>query len=232
VVDGFACKWLPGASTLRTAKGGIKETRFSNGGLSNQFLVELTRSHPFPTGKGGAPKSSVAQLYCCAKGGPPAKRGVYTGMRRTVKHLAVTGGIFALLLGSLLVWKADYFLLPFASLEQAGRKASGHIYANSYNSGRVTHLVITRPEAGRPQSYLAWIEDDPQHGAPVVSDCEDWTTPPLPLFMFPDVNPPCIKWYAAEDAPPEPTTPKRNPKVAGRSLTFTANDGKRVTVRW
>jgi len=97
---------------------------------------------------------------------------------------------------------------------------------------RVTHLVVTRWESGRQHSYLAWIQNDPHHGAPVVSDCEEWRAAYLPLFMFPDVNPPCIKWYAAEEVPPPLKTPNRDVKVKDRSVEFTANDGKRVTVRW
>lgn len=148
------------------------------------------------------------------------------------KFLGTVAGVVAAIIICAIVWKANFFLLPLAGIQEDGGTARGHVYANSYRAGRVTHLVITRVEAGRQHSYLAWIEHDSAHGAPVVSDCENWTTPPLPLFMFPDVNPPCIKWYAAEDVPPQATTPKRDVKVQGRSIEFTANEGKRVTVHW
>jgi hypothetical protein len=128
------------------------------------------------------------------------------------------------------VWKADFFLLPFATLEENGAKTSGYVYANSYRFNRVSHLLITRRESHRRHSYLASLEDG--HGGPFVLDCEDWIAPHVLLFMFPDVNPPCIHWYAAEDVLPEPKAPKRSVKVESRLLEFTANDGKRVSVRW
>jgi hypothetical protein len=153
-------------------------------------------------------------------------------VKRTLKYAAVVVGIPIALIVAVIIWKANFFLLPFATIEENGHTASGYVYTNSYQPKRVTHLVITRRESGQKHSYLVWIEDDSHHGAPVVSDCEEWTVAYLPLFMFPDVNPPCFKWYAAEEAPPPPKTPKRDVKVEERSVEFTANDGKRVTVRW
>jgi hypothetical protein len=153
-------------------------------------------------------------------------------VKRTLKHAAVVAGIPIGLVVAVIIWNANFFLLPFATIEENGHKVSGNVYTNSYQPKRVTHLVVTLSESGQKHSYLAWIEDDPHHGAPVVSDCEDWTVPHLPLFIFPHVNPPCVKWYAAEEVPPPPRTPKRDVKVKGLSLEFTANDGKRVTVRW
>jgi hypothetical protein len=153
-------------------------------------------------------------------------------VKATLKYAVLVGGILIVLLIGLVIWKANFFLLPLAAVEVNGRNEGGYVYANSYLSDRVTHLVITRSEAGGTHSYLVWLEDDPHHGAPVVSDCESWTAPRMPLFMFPHVNPPCVRWYAAEDAPPQLKTPNRNVKVEGHSLEFTANDGKRVTVRW
>ena len=153
-------------------------------------------------------------------------------MKRALKYSAVVVGIPIALIVAVIVWKANFFLLPFATIEENGHTTSGYVYTNSCQPKRVTHLVITRRESGQKHSYLVRIEDDPQHGAPVVSDCEEWTAAYLPLFMFPDVNPPCVKWYAAEEAPPPPRTPKRDVRVKERSVEFTANDGKRVTVRW
>jgi hypothetical protein len=153
-------------------------------------------------------------------------------VKRTLKYAAVVVGIPIALVVAVIIWKANFFLLPFATIEENGHTVSGYVYTNSYQPKRVTHLVITRWESGQQHSYLAWIEDDPHHGAPVVSDCEEWTAPHLPLFMFPDVNPPCIRWYAAEEVPPPPRTPKRDVRVKERSVDFTANDGRRVTVRW
>ena len=149
-------------------------------------------------------------------------------VKSTLKRAILAVAIPTALVVVLVIWKANFFLLPFATIEENGHTERGYVYANK----RVTHLVITRFEGGQRRSYLAWIENDPPHGAPLVSDCEDWTTPRLPMFMFPHVNPPCIKWYAAEESPPLPRTPERDVKVRGRSVEFTANDGKRVTVRW
>jgi hypothetical protein len=149
-------------------------------------------------------------------------------VKRTIKQVLVAAAILIALVGAIIVWKANFFLLPSATIEENGHTESGYVHANK----RVTHLVITRSEGGQRRSYLAWIENDPPHGAPLVSDCEDWTAPHLPLFMFPHVNPPCIKWYAAEEVPPPPRTPERDVKVKGRSVEFTANDGKRIAVRW
>jgi hypothetical protein len=158
--------------------------------------------------------------------------GVYIIVKRTLKRALVAAAIPSALVVALMIWKANFFLLPFATIEENGHVERGYVYANSYHPKRVTHLVITRSESGHRHSYLAWVEDDPHHGAPAISDCEDWTIAYLPLFMFPHVNPPCIKWYAAEEAPLPPKTPKRDVKVEERSVEFTANDGKRVTVRW
>ena len=153
-------------------------------------------------------------------------------MKTTRKHALILAGTLAGLLVGLILWKSNFFLLPFATVAEDGHTASGYVYANSYRPSRVTHLLITRSEVGQQHSYLASIEDDPYHGGPVILDCEDWIAPHAPFFMFPDVNPPCIRWYAAEDVPPEPKAPKRNLKVKGQSFEFTANDGKRVTVSW
>ena len=117
-------------------------------------------------------------------------------MKRTIKYAAVVVGIPTALITAVIIWKANFFLLPFATIKENGHTASGYVYT------------------------------------PLVSDCEEWTAAYLPLFMFPDVNPPCIEWYAAEEVPPPPKAPKRDVKVKERSVEFTANDGKRVTVRW
>jgi hypothetical protein len=153
-------------------------------------------------------------------------------VKRVLKYAAVVVSILVVLIVAVIIWKANFFLLPFATIEENGHTVSGYVYTNSYLPKRVTHLVVTRWESGRQHSYLAWIQDDSPHGAPVVSDCEEWTAAYLPLFMFPDVNPPCIKWFAAEEVPPPSKTPKRDVKVKDRSVEFTANDRKRVTVRW
>jgi len=129
-----------------------------------------------------------------------------------------------------LLWRVNFFLIPFASLKEDGLSCVGYVYANSYRPSRVTHLLVTREESGQKYSYLAYLEGD--HGGPAVMDCDDWTAPRAPFFMFPHVNPPCIHWYAAEESPPEPKTPQRNVKVGEQSFEFTANDGKRVSVRW
>ncbi len=149
-------------------------------------------------------------------------------MNHTFKLVLVAAAIPIALVTALIIWKANFFLLPFATIEGNGHAENGYVYANK----QTTHLVITRFEGGQRRSYLAWIGNDPPHGAPLVSDCEDWMAPLLPMFMFPHVNPPCVKWYAAEEIPPPSRTPLRDVKVKGRSVEFTANDGKRVTVRW
>lgn len=151
-------------------------------------------------------------------------------VKALLKGAAVLAGTLVILIGSIIVWKANFFLLPLATLEENGVKSSGYVYGNSYRPKRVSSLLITRQESDRRHSYLASIDNN--HGGPVVLDCEDWTAPHAPLFMFPDVNPPCIHWYAAEDVPPAPRTPKRNVKVETQLVEFTANDGKRVRVRW
>lgn len=143
--------------------------------------------------------------------------------------LIVVFAVAALLILAVL-WRVNFFLIPFASLDADGLSSAGYVYANSYRPSQVTHLLITRQESGKQHSYLAYLGND--HGGPAVMDCEDWTAPHAPFFMFPDVNPPCIHWYAAENPPPEPTTPKRNVAVGKQSFEFTANDGKRVGVRW
>jgi hypothetical protein len=153
-------------------------------------------------------------------------------VKPSATYALVAAAIPISLVLAIAIWKANFFLLPFATIEENGRRVGGYVYANSYESKRVTHLVVTRSESGQRHSYFAWIEDDPHHVAPVVFDCEDWTSPLLPLFMFPHVNPPCVKLYAAEDVPSPPKTPKRDVKVKRRSVEFTANDGRRVTVRW
>jgi hypothetical protein len=149
-------------------------------------------------------------------------------VNHTFKRLIVAAAIPIALVTVIIIWKANFFLLPFATIEGNGHAEKGYVFANK----RATHLVITRFEGGQRRSYLAWIENDSPHGAPLVSDCEDWTAPLLPMFMFPHVNPPCVKWYAAEEVPPPSRTPMRDVKVKGHSFEFTANDGKRVTVRW
>ena len=154
--------------------------------------------------------------------------GVYNIVKRTLKYVAFAP---IALVVTVFIWKANFFLFPFATIEENGQAVSGYVYTNSYQPKRVTHLLITRSERGQQHSYLAWFEDDPHHGTPVVSDCEEWTPPHLPLFMFPDVNPPCIEWYVAEEVPPPPRTPERDVRVKGRSVEFTADDEKRIAVR-
>jgi hypothetical protein len=127
-------------------------------------------------------------------------------------------------------WRVNFFLLPFASIKEDGADGSGYVYANTYRPSRVTHLLVTRQESGQKHSYLASVEND--HGGPAVMDCDEWKAPHAPFFIVPDVNPPCIHWYAAEQVPPEPKTPKRNVVIGDQSIEFTANDGKRVAVHW
>jgi hypothetical protein len=128
------------------------------------------------------------------------------------------------------LWRVNFFLLPFASIKEDGMNGSGYVYANSYRSSRVTSLLVTRQELGQKHSYLLSVEND--HGGPGVMDCDEWTPPQAPFFMFPDVNPPCIHWFAAEESPPEPKTPTRNLILGKQSIEFTANDGKRVAINW
>jgi hypothetical protein len=153
-------------------------------------------------------------------------------VKQTLKYVAVAVGMPIALIFAIIIWKANFFLLPFATIEENGHTASGYVYSNSYQPKRITHLVITRRENGQQHSHLVWIENDPHHGAPMVLDCKEWTVAYLPLFMFPDGNPPCVKWYAEGEVPQSTRTPKRDVKVKERSVEFTANDGRRVDVQW
>ncbi len=157
-------------------------------------------------------------------------RVVCITMNHLLKRSTIGVGIFVTVVVVAVILKANLFLLPFAIIAENGRAESGYVYANSYRPKRIDHLVITKFENGQRRSYFLWIGDG--RGGPAVSDCEEWTAPHLPLFMFPDVNPPCTKWYAAEEIPTLQKTSERDVKVKQRSVEFTANDGGRVTVSW
>ncbi len=155
-----------------------------------------------------------------------SRRGVYSIVNRARKRALIAVAIPIALVILVFSFKAHFFILPFATIEENGQVVGGYVYGNSYRPKRVSHILVTRSENGQRHSYLASI-----HG-PIVFDCEDWTAPHLPLFMFPDVNPPCVKVYLAEEIPLLPKTPERDIKATDRTFDFTANDGKRVTVKW
>ena len=150
-------------------------------------------------------------------------------MPPSAKHIAIPLVVIVLLLAGLFLAKANFYIMPFARITADGKLISGYVHRNSYRRP-LTHLVVTRNEMGRRRSYLVGTEHD-SHGGPFAWYCDDWSPPRWPAFWFPDVNPPCIHWYAAE-APPPPAEPKRNTKTESNAVEFTANDGKRIRVSW
>jgi hypothetical protein len=148
---------------------------------------------------------------------------------RSAKRIAVPLVVVILLFAGLFLAKANFYIMPFARITADGQPISGYVHRKSHR-WPPTHLVVTRSEMGRRRSYLVGTEQD-WHGGPFAWYCDDWSPPRWPAFWFPDVNPPCIRWYAA-DAPPPPAEPKRNTMTETNAVEFTANDGKRIRVSW
>ena len=149
-------------------------------------------------------------------------------MRRGLKIAAIS---ILVLFGILLTreifspYTAWYFIVPSARLTVDGSPQQGWVHRGNHWE----NLFVTRRKAGNVESYLIML---PRNRQGSVSSCESWTAPRFPVFPIGDVNPPCWRYYAAEDPTPRFNPPPRGLASGEHFVEFTADDGSRIRGSW
>jgi len=112
-----------------------------------------------------------------------------------------------------------YLLVPWARLTVNGASVPGWVYRGIPRGG----LRVTLDDPHHRQSY--WFLDS-TIGIPRyrLHACTTWTAPRLPMFTEGDYGFPCFEYG---DNPPD-----RRLVVKPGFIEFSADDGRRVGVRW
>lgn len=153
-------------------------------------------------------------------------------MKRARRVLVWSTVATVLLIIALLMYTtAKGRLIWFRSLEgvvitEDGKAVSGSLHRSA--SGEV--LIATRRLPQRTESY--WIILPGVKPGRVVS-CGEWSAPALPLFFISNLKPPCF--LPIEERPvskPYGGPTDRQLMVGSSTLTFTADDGRRLQASW
>jgi hypothetical protein len=122
-------------------------------------------------------------------------------------------------------YTAWYFIVPSARITIDGSPQQGWVHRGNHWE----NLFVTRRKAETIESYSIML---PRNGQGSVSSCGSWTAPRFPVLPIDDVNPPCWRWYAAEDPTPRFRPPARTLASGERFVEFTADDGSRIRGSW
>lgn len=153
-------------------------------------------------------------------------------MRRVWRALAWGATATALLVIALLVYQtARGRLMWFRSLQGVVMTENERAVAGSlHHSEAGQAFILTRRLPQRTESY--WIVPPgarPGH----VSNCGEWSAPALPMFFVSNLKPPCF--LPIEEGPglnPYAGHVDRRLVMGRATLTFVADDGKRLQTSW